>query len=354
MGFTSVATRLAAKVDRGINSLISAKLARMGWVPTVQPFTGYGTDNWARVFCRIVMRREVTDIGLPDDLVRGWRNFTAVNVPNMPVTVTAGDKVYHLASDTGGYIDAVIGIDTKPGWRSVTFTVGDSEPVEAPVVMIGPKPVFGLVSDIDDTVVVTSLPRPLIAAWNSFVLNEHARRPVPGMNVMYERLTNAHPGMPVVYLSTGAWNVAETLTRFLSRNLYPAGPLLLTDWGPNDKRFFRSGQEHKRQTLTRLARELPQVRWILVGDDGQHDAQLYTEFAATYPKHVAAVAIRHLSPTEQVLASGLPVERRPWLKADNVPWVSAPNGALLARELERLGLMSRMTSETDIIRPDNI
>jgi len=43
----------------------------------------------------------------------------------------------------------------------------------------------------------------------------------------------AHPNAPVFYLSTGAWNVAPALTRFLSRNLYPPGPLLLTDWGPD-------------------------------------------------------------------------------------------------------------------------
>ena len=70
---------------------------------------------------------------------------------------------------------------------------------------------------------VTALPRPLLAAWHTFVVNEHARSTTPGMPVLYERLTSQHPGAPVIYLSTGAWNVAPTLTRFLSRNLYPAG-----------------------------------------------------------------------------------------------------------------------------------
>ena len=50
-------------------------------------------------------------------------------------------------------------------------------------------------------------PRPLLAAWNTFVLDEHARMAVPGMAVLYERLTTAYPGAPVLYLSTGAWNV---------------------------------------------------------------------------------------------------------------------------------------------------
>ena len=41
---------------------------------------------------------------------------------------------------------------------------------------------------------VTALPRPLLAAWNTFVLDEHARMAVPGMAVLYERLVTAHPG----------------------------------------------------------------------------------------------------------------------------------------------------------------
>ena len=48
-------------------------------------------------------------------------------------------------------------------------------------------------SDIDDTVMVTALPRPLLAAWHTFVVNEHARATTPGMPVLYERLSSRHP-----------------------------------------------------------------------------------------------------------------------------------------------------------------
>ena len=136
------------------------------------------------------------------------------------------------------------------------------------------------------------------------MLDEHARRPVTGMAVLYERLVRAHPGAPFLYLSTGAWNVAPTLHRFLSRNLYPAGPLLLTDWGPTHDRWFRSGREHKADNLRRLAEEFPEVRWLLIGDDGQHDVQIYGEFADTHPENVAGVAIRQLTAGEAVLAGG--------------------------------------------------
>ena len=73
------------------------------------------------------------------------------------------------------------------------------------------------------------------------------------MAVLYERLVTGAPKCTSFYLSTGAWNVAPAFTRFLSRERYPPGPLLLTDWGPTTDRWFRSGQAHKRATLERLA-----------------------------------------------------------------------------------------------------
>ncbi len=162
---------------------------------------------------------------------------------------------------------------------------------------------------------VTALPRPLLAAWNTFVLDEHARMAVPGMAVLYERLVNANAGAPVFYLSTGAWNVAPALTRFLSRHLYPAGPLLLTDWGPTPDRWFRSGQEHKRTTLGRLAQEFPDVKWLLIGDDGQHDQEIYSEFAHAHPDNVAAGAIPGPSGGPEAVGSG------------GKTWFTAPDGA---------------------------
>jgi phosphatidate phosphatase APP1 len=213
--------------------------------------------------------------------------------------------------------------------------------VDAPVRILAPDVRFAVVSDIDDTVMVTALPRPLLAARNTFVLDEYARSPVPGMAVLYERLVRAHPDAPVLYLSTGAWNVAPTLTRFLSRNLYPPGPLLLTDWGPTTDRWFRSGQAHKRATLERLAGEFPNIRWLLIGDDGQHDQEIYGNFVASHPHNVAAVAIRQLSPTQSVLAGGLPVQVDSSAPTDRHgrPWMCAPDGAGLARQLSETDLL---------------
>jgi hypothetical protein len=138
------------------------------------------------------------------------------------VTITVGDKTVHTRTDRSGYIDTKVkGHRLDPGWHEARISSVDAEDVVAAVLIVGAHETFGLISDIDDTVISTSLPRPMIAAWNTFVKSENARHVVPGMATMYRELLEKHPNAPMVYVSTGAWNTAPTLTRFLRRHGYP-------------------------------------------------------------------------------------------------------------------------------------
>ena len=318
----------AARVEDALHEIVERRLRNRGWRPVITAYTGYGAPGWARVMGRVVLTRG-TPTAKRLEKVRGWRSFTSSPVNNAVVKIQIGDSITETRTDRSGYIDTRVKGDLEPGWGSVRLFTEGAAPAEAPIRVVDPECRFGLVSDIDDTVMVTALPRPLLAAWNTFVLDEHARMAVPGMAVLYERLITANAGAPVFYLSTGAWNVAPTLTRFLSRHLYPAGPLLLTDWGSTPDRWFRSGQEHKRSTLQRLSREFPKIRWLLIGDDGQHDQEIYSEFAHAHPDNVAAVAIRQLSPTQSVLAGAIPGPSGDpeAVGSGGKTWFSAPDGA---------------------------
>lgn len=312
---------------------------RRGLSPIVIPYSGYGGDGWIRVLCRVLLapppadRRQRTTI-------RGWRSFTSIPVADAEVTVVADGQRFVVQADRGGVVDVDLSVRLAPGIRTITLEADGSEPVTARVYVVDPSARVGILSDIDDTVMVTALPRPFLAAWNTFVLDVHARRPVPGMAVLLERLAREHPGAPIIYLSTGAWNVAPTLDRFMSTHLYPAGTMLLTDWGPTHDRLFRSGRLHKRDSLSRLAQEFPAVRWVLIGDDGQHDEELYRDFAAEHPENVAAIAIRQLSTPEAVLAGGRSHLDDEHLDDDGVPWVWAPDGAGLLEQLTRVGVIT--------------
>ena len=309
-----------------------------GLTPTVAAFPGYGSTDWVRVVGRVLIVPPRRRSGDEFASVRGWRSFAGIPIGFAQVSITVDGQTHEVVSDRGGVVDTVIPANLQPGWRTLQMSVEGGEPVDARVFVVGPDVRFGIVSDVDDTVMVTALPRPLVAAWNSFVVDEHARQPVPGMAVLLERLVREHRGAPVVYLSTGAWNVAPTLVRFLTRHLFPPGAILLTDWGPTHDRWFRSGREHKLANLRRLAEEFPDIQWLLIGDDGQHDDAIYTTFAGEYPQNVRAVAIRQLSPAEAVLAGGRThVDDH---SAAGVPWVTESDGAGILEKLEAAGVLT--------------
>jgi len=405
MSDTSSRPHRASRIEDRVYAVVARFLRRKGWRARVEPYTGYGLaqgpsgaddatpDGWVRVLGRVMLSpatRAVPEVvteeperheptARPEDsapepaskkavgpgraparstapaalrAVRGWRSFFTAQLPHAEVEILVGGAVHRVAADRGGYVDHVVPANLPAGWHDVEVRPVGGPSVSAPVRVLAADEHVGMVSDIDDTVMVTALPRPLVAAWNSLVLHEDARRPVKGMADLYAQIEAEHHDIPVLYLSTGAWNVAPALRRFLAHHRYPAGPLLLTDWGPTNTGWFRSGQDHKRRTLARLAEELPHVRWLLVGDDGQHDPVIYGDFTDEHPDHVRAVAIRQLSAAQQVFAHGAPTPTARSRKesspdvGDTVPVVAAPDGQGLGRELRKVGVLSGPTTPT--------
>ncbi|MCW4601913.1 App1 family protein [Janibacter hoylei] len=310
----------AAIIEDAWYRQVAGAMRRRGWGTRVLTYTGYGSAERVRVLGRVLMTRRPyapaaadaratwLELRTADSERRGWRSFFTTPAGGEPVTVRIGEREYRTRSDRSGLLDLTItDHGLAPGWHDVEIASPRAADTTAAVFVVGPDQTFGIVSDIDDTIITTTMPRPMIAAYNTFFRHEGTRRAVPGMATMYRELLAAHPGAPIVYVSTGAWNAVPSLTRFMRRAGYPLGPLLMTEWGPTNTGWFRSGQDHKRACLHRLAREMPQVRWVLVGDDGQHDPSLYGEFAEQRPDRVRAICIRVLTATEQLLSHFTPI-----------------------------------------------
>lgn len=334
---------IAARIEQTVDSRIERSLRAMGWRERVICYTGYGTADNARILGRVVLAPPLGDTQLGQAaeeflLRRGWRNFFTAVCVHAQYTIRFGDAEVTGTTDRGGYIDhRVRNHGLEPGWHEASLRSEESEPSPARVTLIADGVDFGIVSDIDDTVLSTWLPRPFIAAWNTFIRTESARQAIPGMAVLYNDLLSGHPGAPTFYLSTGAWNTHAFLRRFLERHRYPLGPMLLTDWGPTNTGWFRSGQSHKRKALLQLAADFPRIKWVLVGDDGQHDPQLYADFTQQNPDRVRAIAIRQLTVAEQLLAHGTVEPMEPTRPTMNeIPVVRAPDGRGLLRELRRV------------------
>lgn len=346
----------AARTEDVKNRVAGRALRILGWDARLQPYTGYGTPRRIRVLAKVLYAAPRTPADFHDQpvhdmrtmAVRGFRSFASQCAPFERVHVVAGDQAFTVRADRSGIVDAMLDVSLPPGTHEVVLSTHAGNEVTAEVIVFDPDQPLGVVSDIDDTVMVTWLPRPLLAFWNAFVIQQSSRKVVAGMPLLYQELARAHRHVPFVYLSTGAWNVFPVLRRFLFKNGYPDGPMLLTDWGPTNTGLFRSGMQHKLRSLELLRRTFPEMRWLLVGDDGQHDPEIYGRFCTEHPDRVAAVAIRQLTEAEQMLSHG---SRRaaghevspasPPLASDapDIPWVEGPDGHRLLRALRGIGML---------------
>ncbi|SDM03827.1 Phosphatidate phosphatase APP1 [Corynebacterium mycetoides] len=324
---------IARSAERRLVRAGVRRKSRANWVPRATGFTGYGSPERARVVGRVLMEDPAGNHGVAQ---RGWRQFITTPVPETPVTVELGGQRVHARTNEEGYFEVLIlGHGLEPGWHEATVTVvlsGIREP--APVQIIGDEVTRGIISDVDDTVMVTMLPRAVLAAWNSWVKKTNTRQPVEGMAQFYAALREADE--PVFYLSTGAWNTYDTLVEFVARHGLPRGPLLLTDWGPTPTGLFRSGPEHKRVQLRNLLIDFPNITFTLVGDDGQHDPMIYSDLVFEHPDRVELVAIRELSPSEHVLAHGSTTTIAQPGNYRGVPSISGRDGHALKAEWDKL------------------
>lgn len=291
---------------------------QLNWRPSVEPYVGYGTDDYSRLICRTVYAPARSE---PGRLVRGLRAMLMVPAPATHVriaidaapltTVQIGssevyDRVDHgrdrsgetIISEVSGYLDLVAERRLEPGIHTVSYQVAHRKPVASQLFTIAPGTPIGVISDVDDTIMVTQAPSPLRAAYNLLLLNPKKRGSVPGMGVLFNKIADMFPQAPFFYLSTSPWNVESSIRNFIADQGFPRGPLLLRDLDPRPKTFIPSGVQHKLEFAEQLMGDFPDMRFILIGDDGQKDPTTYATIARRYPGRVLAIGIRQLSPRE--------------------------------------------------------
>ena len=163
----------AAIVEDAFNEQVERVLRGRGWANRVITHIGYGSTTFVRVVARVVLsrpgkegperRQDVTGTLARAPYQRGWRAFIGAPASGVPVTVTIGERMVYGRTDRGGHIDLVAhDHGLAPGWQQVVVQAQGADPVPADVFVVGDDVRFGLVSDIDDTVITTMLPRPIV------------------------------------------------------------------------------------------------------------------------------------------------------------------------------------------------
>jgi len=229
---------------------------------------------------------------------RRWRNLVAFFkrmesdvIPGARLRARYDNSSAATASDRQGYFQVQIAAKARTGWNEVALELADNREIRARARVLVPPPEaqFGVVSDIDDTVVYSNV----LSKWRMILTiafsNARTRKPFKGVGAFYRAL---HRGVnPVFYVSKSPWNLYAPLVEYLEVQGLPLGPLVLRDVG------LRMNRNHKAQAIEAILRTYPALKFVLIGDSGEQDPEIYAEIVRRFPQRIRAIYIRSVDPS---------------------------------------------------------
>lgn len=272
-------------------------------------FRGYGTSR--QLFFSGRALRNAPDAAAPgasllQNLAASFNRFESDEMPNLLVRAVYRGEVWETVTDEEGYFFFALEPASPPaasGWHEIAVSWVDAEsdrsgpPQTAYVLTPPPSATYGVISDIDDTILASYIPSPGRMALELLLKNAYTRATFAGAPAFYRALRagpSGAQGNPIFYVSLSPWNLYGMIEQFFTINDIPPGPLLLRDYGLHMLRSF--GQPSPKARLIQDLLEIyPDLPFLLLGDSGQTDPEIYAEIAAGNPGRVLAVYIRDAS-----------------------------------------------------------
>lgn len=284
----------------------------------IVPYRTYGTARRLYIKGRVLEDKKVASAGDKDtvlnNLLNMYKRFESDEVPQARLKVTLANEEHEVITDNEGYfvldLNPVTPVINEQLWHPIPLQLVSAPiPFEAGLqtfaeVMIPPPDAeYGVISDIDDTIVKTTATDLLAMSRITFLNNARTRMPFAGVAEFYKALQlgrNGKRNNPFFYVSSSPWNLYDLLKDFLDLNKIPAGPLLLRDFGLEvKKREEGSHMAHKMKEIKQILEAYPHLPFVLVGDSGQEDPVIYREVAKQFPGRIMAIYIRDVQLPER-------------------------------------------------------
>ncbi|GAB3505652.1 DUF2183 domain-containing protein [Spirosoma knui] len=323
-------------------------------------YRGFGSPTAVWLKGRVLREK---DLSTPSDNDTFWQNLLATyqrfesdEVAGVTVRIETFGQTHTAVTDEEGYFEVTVNPpnDLPPGrvWFPVRYSLdGIVQPTtQEPVIKDGylmvspPFSQFGVISDIDDTVLVTGATSLLQTARLTFLGNAYTRLPFAGVAAFYRALQSGPVTTlfnPIYFVSSSPWNLYDLLVDFFRIQGIPKGPILLRDLGLDVK--LLSSQSHHTHKLAMIRKVLdvnPQLPFVLIGDSGQQDPEIYSQVVRENPGRIRAIYIRDVSPETRDESVRELIRTT---EAANVPMLLVTDTVAAAEHAASLGLIDSDT-----------
>ncbi|MGV3774552.1 MAG: App1 family protein [Verrucomicrobiales bacterium] len=318
MDWKNLLTRSGHNLDDFLDGLERRLERRTGFMEGAQvlPYRTFGNASEFYIKGRALRKRGGRQIKATDtvwlNMLESYRRFHSVEIPHAEVKVEFGRSAQEIISDEEGYFECALPVENVAGgdpWKEVKITLlrpetgpGAINAVSGHVLVPPAQAQFGIISDIDDTVLVTEARQVFRMFASTFLKNAHTRLPFGGVAAFYRALQRGPENAqlndynPIFYVSSGPWNLYDLLRDFFEANQIPVGPICLQDFGFDRTKFVKSShQVHKVSAIKKILEMYPHLPFVLLGDSGQKDPEIYLKILQELPTRIKAIYIRDVA-----------------------------------------------------------
>lgn len=316
MSFKRRLHRYALSLRRGLHVLaapVKGDNGRGGLF--IQAYRGYGSRNrlflMGRVFRQPHFGASWREDRLRRDLVDLVRRVLRKPIVGARVRIVYKDTDTVVHTDRAGYFQVDMELGTMPSdvaWHEMQLSL--DSPMDRRAATTGEfyTPMssarYGVISDIDDTVVYTGVANTAMMMWRLFAQGARSRVVFPGVAALYQALhagREGEEGNPLFYVSRAPWSIYQVLVEVFRRNRIPHGPILiLREWGMKRGSLLpRKAKNHKLDAIRHILEVYPDMRFVLIGDSGQRDPEIYSRVLREHPGRILGIYIRDVSNTPE-------------------------------------------------------
>ena len=288
----------------------------------IVPYRGFGTPSRVLVQGRAMQAKDLGPAGEHDNmlvnLINTYKRIDSDALSRARVSVRVGAVEREVTADNEGFFREWIDLPTP------LVVEGDWYPVQcrllSPLLPTQPDvratgrvrvprtdATFGVISDLDDTVIQSRVTNFLQAVRTIMLGNARTRLPFAGVAAFYRALERGGDGKqcnPIFYVSSSPWNIHDVITEFLALQGIPDGPVMLRDWDIELSALASSRlRQHKEPLIKEILATYPSLPFILIGDTSQRDPEIYREIVRQNPSRILAVYIRNVDPNPERAAS---------------------------------------------------
>jgi len=275
----------------------------------IEVYNAYGNEQKIFIQGRMLVKREFHQVQKDDTWFSNfWRRIKEIKnneIKDTKIQATIKNQSYETKGDDEGYFE--FNIKSKEllstGYEPINLQI-ENNPMAyktQATIINSQQRLLGVICDIDDTVMVSNVPNKFKLMMNTLFKNYKQRKVVPTMVKRIQKLLAQNPKdtpSTLFFISGSPQHLFKPIEAFLNYNHFPKRTIILKKIHGDNKDPLTNQLAYKSQKIEQLIQLYPNMKWVMFGDSGEKDKEVYELMRKRYPTKVRKFYIRNVDTGE--------------------------------------------------------